>query len=87
MVVLVPTFDLNRNKTTGIQLHTVSDSKMNQLIMPVNTRETFFDKTYYSNQKKGANCAPFLYLARAVGEPFEPSQKLSKNIRNYLMIL
>ena len=40
---------LSSNKTQGLKLRQVSDSKINPLISPVKSRGTWSDKTYYYN--------------------------------------
>ena len=40
---------IDKNKTKGPQLRTVSDGKINPLINPINTRGACSYKTYYYN--------------------------------------
>ena len=57
------------NKTQGLQLRIVSESKINPLINPVNTRGTCKDKNYYYNiWVQGGYISNFISIAPILTE-------------------
>ena len=71
---------VKKNKTQGLQLRTVSESKISPLINPVNTRGTCWDKNYYYNIWKSVqrgNISNFIFIAPILTEVLAKKIKLT----------
>ena len=69
-----------KNKTHGLQLRTVSESKINPLINPVNTNGRCWDKNYYYNIWNSVQrdyISNFLFIAKILTKLLAEMVKLT----------